>query len=335
MSKHSPVHAVTARRVTNGSVSLAVFEQGKADGETIVLVHGWPDTHELWNRIVPLLADDFRVVSYDSRGAGESTIPSRVQDYQLSALAGDLFAVIDAVSPGKPVHVLAHDWGSVETWEAVCEPGAKRRSRRSRPSRAPISIISQVDPGERVQASFPRPGGAGNCVGLHRSVPDSRPVHPSVASVVLQALAGISGLLRRSGPPCGQHRAHHRRRHGERTQALSREHPAVARQAAGSVHGRACSAHSEQVRQSRSSGGIRRHRKMGLRPAATRNCCGTLVAVFTSGRSCRTCAGIYREPERASLGEAKFLAFHLPGIVKIRLRRSQGCHWPLLVGAYQ
>ncbi|GAA3158169.1 hypothetical protein GCM10020255_039910 [Rhodococcus baikonurensis] len=74
MSKHSPVHAVTARRVTNGSVSLAVFEQGKADGETIVLVHGWPDTHELWNRIVPLLADDFRVVSYDSRGAGESTI---------------------------------------------------------------------------------------------------------------------------------------------------------------------------------------------------------------------------------------------------------------------
>ena len=107
MSKHSPVHAVTARRVTNGSVSLAVFEQGKADGETIVLVHGWPDTHELWNRIVPLLADDFRVVSYDSRGAGESTIPSRVQDYQLSALAGDLFAVIDAVSPGKPVHVLS------------------------------------------------------------------------------------------------------------------------------------------------------------------------------------------------------------------------------------
>lgn len=127
MSKHSPVHAVTARRVTNGSVSLAVFEQGKADGETIVLVHGWPDTHELWNRIVPLLADDFRVVSYDSRGAGESTIPSRVQDYQLSALAGDLFAVIDAVSPGKPVHVLAHDWGSVETWEAVCEPGAEEK----------------------------------------------------------------------------------------------------------------------------------------------------------------------------------------------------------------
>lgn len=127
MTKHAPLHAVTARSVTNGAVSLAVFEQGPADGETIVLVHGWPDTHELWNRVVPLLADNFRVVSYDSRGAGESTIPSRVQDYQLSAMAGDLFAVIDAVSPNKPVHVVAHDWGSVETWEAVCEPGAEEK----------------------------------------------------------------------------------------------------------------------------------------------------------------------------------------------------------------
>ena len=116
-----------ARRVTNGSVSLAVFEQGKADGETIVLVHGWPDTHELWNRIVPLLADDFRVVSYDSRGAGESTIPSRVQDYQLSALAAIFLPSSTAVSPGKPVHVLAHDWGSVGPWEAVCEPGAEEK----------------------------------------------------------------------------------------------------------------------------------------------------------------------------------------------------------------
>lgn len=123
MTKQFPVQA---SRVTNGGVSLAVFEQGRVDAETIVLVHGWPDTHELWNRVATLLAGDFRVVSYDSRGAGESTVPSRVQDYQLSALARDLFAVIDAVSPDQPVHVLAHDWGSVETWEAVCEPGAEK-----------------------------------------------------------------------------------------------------------------------------------------------------------------------------------------------------------------
>ena len=123
----TPSPSGTARRITNGSVELAVFEEGNPDGETIVLVHGWPDTHDLWHRVVPFLTERFRVVSYDSRGAGRSTVPTRVEDYRLPALAGDLFAVIDAVSPGRPVHVLAHDWGSVEAWEAVCEPGARAR----------------------------------------------------------------------------------------------------------------------------------------------------------------------------------------------------------------
>ncbi|TQF74703.1 alpha/beta fold hydrolase [Rhodococcus spelaei] len=116
-----------ASTVRNGDVQLAVFEQGNPDGPTLVLVHGWPDTHRLWEHVVPLLADRFRVVSYDSRGAGQSTVPTAVADYRLELLASDLFAVIDAVSPDAPVHVLAHDWGSLESWEAVCAPGADRR----------------------------------------------------------------------------------------------------------------------------------------------------------------------------------------------------------------
>ncbi|MGO4202963.1 alpha/beta fold hydrolase [Rhodococcus sp. TAF43] len=113
--------------VTNGAVRLAVFEQGNPDGETLVLVHGWPDTHELWQHVIPHLADRFRIVSYDTRGAGASSAPTAVSAYALQELAKDLFAVIDAVSPDAPVHVLAHDWGAVESWEAVCEPGAERR----------------------------------------------------------------------------------------------------------------------------------------------------------------------------------------------------------------
>jgi alpha-beta hydrolase superfamily lysophospholipase len=50
-----------------------------------------------------------------------------VSAYRLETIAQDLFAVVDAVSPDSPVHVLAHDWGSVEAWEAVCEPDATRR----------------------------------------------------------------------------------------------------------------------------------------------------------------------------------------------------------------
>lgn len=115
--------------VVNEGISLAVFETGNPDGETIVLVHGWPDTHELWSHIVPLLADRFRVISYDTRGAGESTVPRERSAYRLSNLASDFYAVIDAVSPDEPVHVLAHDWGAVEAWEAAGEPRAVERIR--------------------------------------------------------------------------------------------------------------------------------------------------------------------------------------------------------------
>ncbi|MFD1812333.1 alpha/beta fold hydrolase [Rhodococcus gannanensis] len=113
--------------VRNGAVELAVYEEGNPDGPTLLLVHGWPDTHRLWNHVVPLLADRFRIVRYDTRGAGRSTSPTSVADYRLELLASDLLAVVDAVSPDEPVHVVAHDWGSLEAWEAVCSPGAADR----------------------------------------------------------------------------------------------------------------------------------------------------------------------------------------------------------------
>ena len=52
---------------------LAVYEEGNPDGPTVVLVHGWPDSHVLWDGVVPLLADKFRVIRYDNRDIGRST----------------------------------------------------------------------------------------------------------------------------------------------------------------------------------------------------------------------------------------------------------------------
>ncbi|WP_084531601.1 SDR family oxidoreductase [Nocardia miyunensis] len=115
------------RIVRNGEFDLAVYEYGDAAAETVVLVHGWPDDHHLWDRVIPLLARRFHVVAYDTRGHGRSTRTSRTSDYRLDAFASDFFAVADAVSPERPVHVLAHDWGSVQMWEAVCEPRADAR----------------------------------------------------------------------------------------------------------------------------------------------------------------------------------------------------------------
>ena len=106
---------------------LAVYEEGLPDGPTIVLVHGWPDSHVLWDGVVPLLADKFRVIRYDNRGAGASSAPDSWTSYTMAHFADDFAAVSRELSPGRPVHVLAHDWGSSGMWEYVTRPGAADR----------------------------------------------------------------------------------------------------------------------------------------------------------------------------------------------------------------
>ncbi|MEV6280061.1 alpha/beta fold hydrolase [Nocardia sp. NPDC051832] len=106
---------------------LAVFEWGDPAGEPLVLVHGLSDTHLLWAEVAALLADRFRVIAYDVRGHGRSPKPAALRDYRLDQLAADFFAVIDAVSPGRPVHVCGHGWGAVQAWEAICDDRANTR----------------------------------------------------------------------------------------------------------------------------------------------------------------------------------------------------------------
>ena len=102
-------------------VDLALFTDGPADAPVVLAVHGYPDDHTVWAGVVPLLAEEYRVVTYDVRGAGASGAPADRAGYRIERLVADLVAVADEVSPGRPVHLLAHDWGSVQAWQAVAE----------------------------------------------------------------------------------------------------------------------------------------------------------------------------------------------------------------------
>lgn len=114
------------RTVEHDGISIAVFEGGTPGRTPLLLVHGWPDTHELWTATAAELVDRFHLITYDTRGYGGTTRPRSVERYRLPQLAGDMFAVVRATSPDRPVHVLAHDWGSVQAWEAVTTAGADR-----------------------------------------------------------------------------------------------------------------------------------------------------------------------------------------------------------------
>ena len=117
----------TRRRTVRGAgVDVAVWE-GPRTGPTIVFVHGFPDTHAVWDRVVARLAPDFSCVAYDLRGAGESQALARRDGYRLSRLLSDLVAVLDAVSPSDPVHLVGHDWGSVHGWDVAMRERSDRR----------------------------------------------------------------------------------------------------------------------------------------------------------------------------------------------------------------
>jgi len=114
-------------RVDRGDVSLAVFESGAPDGPPVLLVHGYPDTHAVWDDVAAHLAPSHRVIAYDVRGAGASSHPRDDAAYDLEELADDMAAVIDAVSPGRAVHLVGHDWGSIAAWELCTTARADRR----------------------------------------------------------------------------------------------------------------------------------------------------------------------------------------------------------------
>ncbi|MFI0164586.1 SDR family oxidoreductase [Streptomyces sp. NPDC017095] len=108
------------RRVTTGGVELCVAELGDPAQPTVVLVHGYPDSKEVWSPVAARLADRFHVVLYDVRGHGRSTAPRPLRGgFTLAKLTDDFLAVVDAVSPDRPVHLVGHDWGSVQSWEFV------------------------------------------------------------------------------------------------------------------------------------------------------------------------------------------------------------------------
>jgi pimeloyl-ACP methyl ester carboxylesterase len=86
-------------------------------GPSVLLLHGFPDTHIVWRKQVPALAAaGFRVLAPDLRGYGRSDAPGGVFDYTLDKLRGDVLGLLDALHIDK-VFLVGHDWGGVIGWQ--------------------------------------------------------------------------------------------------------------------------------------------------------------------------------------------------------------------------
>ena len=84
------------------------------DGPPVLLLHGYPQTHVMWHKIAPRLAEDFTMVAPDLRGYGDSGKPPSDGDHEAyckRTTAKDQVEVMDKLGFDS-FHVVGHDRGA-------------------------------------------------------------------------------------------------------------------------------------------------------------------------------------------------------------------------------
>jgi haloacetate dehalogenase len=106
------------------------FARSKGDGPPLVLIHGFPQTHVMWHRVAPGLADRFQVICMDLRGYGWSSAPRSEADsstYSKRAMGEDVLAVLDHFGHVR-ARVAGHDRGGRVAYRlALDHPGRVER----------------------------------------------------------------------------------------------------------------------------------------------------------------------------------------------------------------
>lgn len=119
---------------SNTPVEIYYEDWGK--GQPLVLIHGWPLSHEMWEYQINDLVDaGFRVIAYDRRGFGKSSKPHYGYDYD--TLTDDLKALLDNLDL-QDVTLVGFSMGGGEVVKYFSRYGGERVSR--------VVLISSVTP---------------------------------------------------------------------------------------------------------------------------------------------------------------------------------------------
>ena len=126
------------------AVQLHYVQTGEG-AETMVLVHGYPETWWEWRHVMPILASaGFRVIAVDYRGAGNSSKPAG--GYDKRTMARDIQRLlVDHLAVTRPVIMVGHDIGMTVAFAfAALYPASLKR----------LILVDAIVPGTPVFKSF-------------------------------------------------------------------------------------------------------------------------------------------------------------------------------------
>lgn len=112
---------------TQSGEKVKIYYQDLGEGPPVVLIHGWPLSHEMWEyQLNTLIEGGFRVIAYDRRGFGKSSKPWNGYDYD--SLTQDLKALIETLDL-RDVTLVGFSMGGGEAVRYLSRYGAERISK--------------------------------------------------------------------------------------------------------------------------------------------------------------------------------------------------------------
>jgi pimeloyl-ACP methyl ester carboxylesterase len=143
----APFHrliGMTRHNVDMGEHNIAVYEAGSGP-ETIMLVHGIPDSSAIYRHQIPgLLEAGYRVIAPDLLGQGDSDIPEEMENYTITKDEESLWAVLDALGVNT-FHLVGHDRGALSTWSMAAHRPDRVKS---------LTVLSVGHPSARKAAGY-------------------------------------------------------------------------------------------------------------------------------------------------------------------------------------
>jgi pimeloyl-ACP methyl ester carboxylesterase len=158
---------------------------GPADGELVLLLHGFPQTSLAWRQQLEALGDaGYRAVAPDQRGYSPGARPVDVGEYRAERLVGDVLGFAAAL--GAPTfHLVGHDWGGAVAWQVAGRHPERLRTLTSVSTPHPAAFRRSIEGGEQRERSGYM---------LFFRTPDAEPFFLDNDAAVLRSLYSASAL---------------------------------------------------------------------------------------------------------------------------------------------